>query len=226
MIFGHLLAIIGYYDGEYISCCGAFPPYWKKMCGDGMLASPSVRKTGNSMPKLLFQLPTTGQNPPPRRHFFRKILPTGIRPGIPAAKQINLIPSPEPNTFRLTEHPVLQRNMKMQRWNDWLLLFAIVCFVCSPLGNIYILSEIEGPAYRELDKTYDRSTSRPGHFMSGGVVYLFRLAMTVLGLSSGILLAVFGSIRIPRSATATRKLRDITWVLFIVVWCVCLAIYL
>ncbi len=119
---------------------------------------------------------------------------------------------------------VRQRNMRLQRWNDWLFLLAIVCFVCSPLGNAIILFGIERPEYNELAKTYDPSTSRPGHFVSAGVTNIFRVVATVLGFSFGIILTLVGSIGIPRSALLTRKLRDSTWIIFIVAFAACLGI--
>ena len=114
--------------------------------------------------------------------------------------------------------------MRPQRWNDWLFLLAIFCFVCSPLGNAIILFGIERPEYNELAKTYDSSTSRPGHFMSAGITNIFRIVATVLGLSSGILLALIGGIRIPRAASRTRKLRDTTWIIFVLALVVCVGI--
>ena len=106
--------------------------------------------------------------------------------------------------------------MRPQRWNDWLFLLAIVCFVGSPLCNAIILFGVERPEYNELSKTYDPSTSRPGHFISAGVTKISRVVATSIGLCFGVLLAFIGSIRIPRSALSTRRLRDSTWIIFIV----------
>lgn len=114
--------------------------------------------------------------------------------------------------------------MKLQRWNDWLFIFAIVCYVVSPLGNAIILFGVERPEYSELAKTFDPSMSRPGHFISAGVTKIFRTVATALGLFLGVLFTLIGSFRVPRSATSTRRLRNTTWLVFCGTLFVCLAI--
>lgn len=107
------------------------------------------------------------------------------------------------------------RKMKPQRWNDWLLLIAVFCFVAAILGNVMLLFGIEQPAYRELQETYNVNSSRPGHFLPAGFVGILRFATTAISLVLGLLFAIGGSIRIPRAATSSRKLRDATWIAFV-----------
>lgn len=116
--------------------------------------------------------------------------------------------------------------MRPKRWNDWLFLFAILCFLVTPICNVIILFGIERPEYNELAKTYDPGTSRPGHFISVGFIQLFRMIATAAGLGTGMLLALIGCIRIPQLAASTRKLRDATWIFFGVGLVACLGITL
>jgi hypothetical protein len=116
--------------------------------------------------------------------------------------------------------------MRPKQWNDWLFLFAILCFLGAPICNAIILLGIERPEYNELAKTYDPGTSRPGHFISAGFINILRMIATAVGLGTGILFALIGCIRIPRSAASTRKLRDATWIFFCVGLVACLGITL
>ncbi len=104
--------------------------------------------------------------------------------------------------------------MKPQRWNDWIFLISIVCFVAAPLISLAILLGIEWPIYNELQASHDESTSGPGHFVPGGFINLFRIALTISAVATGLVLTLLGSIRIPDSAKSTRKLRDVTLAMF------------
>jgi hypothetical protein len=116
--------------------------------------------------------------------------------------------------------------MRPKRWNDWLFLFAIICFLGAPISNAVILFGVERPEYAELVNTYDTSTSRPGHYISAGFTSIFRIVVTAAGFGTGVLFALVGCIRIPRLADSTRKLRDATWILFAAAIVSCLGIAL
>jgi hypothetical protein len=104
--------------------------------------------------------------------------------------------------------------MRPKRWNDWLLLIAIFCFLGAPLGSVAILLTMEQPAYNQLQATYDPSTSRPGHFLPAGMINIVRNLLAATAMAIGLLLALIGCLRIPLIAILTRKLRDTTWVVF------------
>ena len=114
--------------------------------------------------------------------------------------------------------------IRLERWNDWLLLAAIVCFVATPLGALILLIGVERPAFDELQATYDQSTSRPGHFLPAGIVSMVRIALTAAAIVLGLAFALAGSLRIPVAATLTRKLRDTAWILFCIALTACLLI--
>jgi integral membrane sensor domain MASE1 len=115
--------------------------------------------------------------------------------------------------------------MKLQRWNDWLLLVAMVCFIGATLGNLALLLGVEQPTYDELERTYvPHGGSGPGHFLPGGLVCMVRFVATVSAMGLGVLFALVGSLRIPRDAASSRKLRDATWITFCVALAVCLGI--
>jgi hypothetical protein len=116
--------------------------------------------------------------------------------------------------------------MRPKHWNDWLFLFAIICFLGAPICNAIILFGVERPEYKELASIYDPSTSLPGHYISAGFTSIFRIVVTAVGFGTGILFALIGCIRIPRLAASTRKLRNATWILFAVALVACLGIAL
>jgi uncharacterized membrane protein YdcZ (DUF606 family) len=104
--------------------------------------------------------------------------------------------------------------MKLQRWNDWVLLVAIISFIVAPIGSLIILLGIEQPIYDELNTTYNQSTSRPGHYMEGAVVGMARIVFTIISIIAGLVLAIAGSIRIPKLARTTLNLRQAAWISF------------
>lgn len=116
--------------------------------------------------------------------------------------------------------------MRPKRWNDWLFIAAIFCFLIAPLCNAIIFIGFERPEYAALTKTYDTNNSRPGHFVPAGFIGIFRFFVTAAGMCTGILLALAGGIRIPRIGTSTRQLRDATWFMFIVALLACAGIAL
>lgn len=114
--------------------------------------------------------------------------------------------------------------IRFERWNDWLLLAATVCFVAAPLGGLILLLGFEQPAFDELQATYDQSTSRPGHFFPAGTVSMVRIALTAAAIILGLAFAIAGSLRVPAAATLTRKLRDAAWIVFCIALAACLLI--
>lgn len=114
--------------------------------------------------------------------------------------------------------------MKLHRWNDWVFIAALVCFVAAPLGSFALLRCVELPLQRELHASYDPNTSRPGHFMESTVAGMIRMALTASAVIAGLILAAVGGIRLPKSATSTRKLRSVTWMTFGISVLACLVI--
>lgn len=53
---------------------------------------------------------------------------------------------------------------------------------------------------------------------------MVRFVATVSAMGLGVLFALVGSLRIPRDAASSRKLRDATWITFCVALAVCLGI--
>jgi hypothetical protein len=116
---------------------------------------------------------------------------------------------------------------KPQRWNDWFLLAAILCFVGALLGNLILLLLVERPTAIELQNSYqEHGGSGPGHYFAVGAVAMARAVLSGLGIFLGSMLCIAGSVRIPRAAVASRKLRDSAWITMIValVGCSALAI--
>lgn len=117
--------------------------------------------------------------------------------------------------------------MKLQRRNDWFFVIALIFFIGAPLGSAGLLLVIERPMLEQLQATYlPDGQSGQAYFMEVGIFRYVRIIATMAAIGLGILLAVFGSFRIPRSALSSRKLRDTTWVVSIVSFAAFLGIML
>ena len=104
-----------------------------------------------------------------------------------------------------------------QRWNDWVLLIAIGFLAIAPIFSTGFMLAIENPLGSELQADYEpHGGSGPGHFFPLAMTRFLRVGASIGILCFGVLLGLIGSIKIPRSALGSRRLRDATWIMSMV----------
>lgn len=91
--------------------------------------------------------------------------------------------------------------------------------------GIVILVGFERPTYSELLATYvPHGGSGPGHFFAVGIIKTVRVGATMAAVGLGLLLAMIGSLKIPRNSSGSRTLRNVAWILFCIALAACLGL--
>jgi hypothetical protein len=102
-----------------------------------------------------------------------------------------------------------------KRSKDLWLMFSLLCFAGAPLLSLGMIVFLETPLANELQAEYKpHGDSGPGHFFAVGLIQVVRTAISFGILLLGLATATIGSIRIPRNAKGSIKLRDAAWVTF------------
>ncbi len=103
-----------------------------------------------------------------------------------------------------------------QRWNDWMLLLAMLCMILAPLWSLLMIFGIERPLFRELQASHiPYGNGGPGHFFSYGMAKMVRMIGSLGILIFGMIFALIGGINVPQKATGTQALRYLTWMMSI-----------